>query len=196
MDNLYEELIIYEDLTKERELLNIELHSLSGKNDSESLARISEVEKLLNENNTKISRLRKEEGFTRKEAMEEVYGDEKDKHIDYKIVNRVTNFKENTCQRINTGVGKVVNTTKTVTSTIAKPFRWIRDNYHNDVKRAELQSKIDEAKAISIKLNETKKKVKVNPNIGGYVGTIALTVMGVLVLAGIIFITIGNIINK
>lgn len=143
-----------------------------------------------------ISRLRSEDGYTRKEAMEEVYGDKKDKHLDYRIVNRATKFKDNTCQRIKTTTSKIVETTKAVADTIAKPFRWLRDNYHNEVKRAELQGQIDEAKARTEAIVAARKRVKTNPNTGGYVGTIVITVMGVLVLAGIIFMGIGSLINR
>lgn len=143
-----------------------------------------------------ISRLRKEEGFTRKDAMEQVYGDKKDKHLDYRIVNRATKFKDNTCQRIKTTTGKIVGTTKAVADTIAKPFRWLRDNYHDDIKRADIEEKINILKNERIELKNARVRVKTNPNMGGYVGTVAVIVMGVLVLAGIIFMGIGSLINR
>lgn len=143
-----------------------------------------------------ISRLRKEDGFTRKDAMEQVYGDKKDKHLDYRIVNRATKFKDDTCQKIKTTTGKIVGTTKAVADTIAKPFRWLRDNYHDDIKRADIEEKINILKNERIELKNARVRVKTNPNMGGYVGTVAVIVMGVLALAGIIFMGIGSLINR
>lgn len=143
-----------------------------------------------------ISRLRSEEGYTRKDAMAEVYGDKKNKHLDYRIVNRVVTFKENTCQKIETTTGKIVNTTKAVADTIAKPFRWLRDNYHNETKRAELLASKEEIQRQIAAKENAMRRVRTNPSTGGYVGTIAITIMGVLVLSGIIFMGIGNLINR
>lgn len=143
-----------------------------------------------------ISRLKKEENRSTKEAMELVYGEKKDKHIDYRVVNRIAKFKENTCQRINTAKGKIVGTTKAVTSAIKKPFDYLRENMKNDTKRQELQAKIDEARTANRQKAAALKKIKVNPSTGGYAGTIAITVIGVLILATIIFIGIGSIINR
>lgn len=143
-----------------------------------------------------ISRLRSEEGYTRKDAMEEVYGDKKNKHLDYRIVNRVVTFKENTCQKIETTTGKIVNTTKAVADTIAKPFRWLRDNYHNETKRAELLASKEEIQRQIAAKENAMRRVRTNPSTGGYVGTIAITIMGVLVLSGIIFMGIGSLINR
>lgn len=143
-----------------------------------------------------ISRLRSEEGYTRKDAMAEVYGDKKNKHLDYRIVNRVVTFKENTCQKIETTTGKIVNTTKAVADTIAKPFRWLRDNYHNETKRAELLASKEEIQRQIAAKENAMRRVRTNPSAGGYVGTIAITIMGVLVLSGIIFMGIGSLINR
>lgn len=146
-----------------------------------------------------ISRLRKKEGYTKKEAMEEVYGKEKNKHLDYRIVNRVTKFKENTCQKIETTKGKITDTTKKVVNTITKPFKWLREDYHDDVGRTKLQEQInanrEKTDANRKQINNSKvKTLKLESS--GYVGTIVITVMGVLVLAGIIFIGVGNLINR
>lgn len=142
-----------------------------------------------------IATRRKEEGYTTKSAMEEVYGAEADKHLDYRIVNRTTKFKENTCQRINSATGKIVDTTKSVTDKIAKPFRYLRASMKNDIKRQELQRQIDEIRASSKEKSEALKRIKIN-NSSGYVGTIAITILGVIVLAGIIFMGIGSMINR
>ena len=142
-----------------------------------------------------IATKRKENGYTTKTAMEEVYGDKADKHLDYRIVNRTTKFKEDTCQRINSATGKIVDTTKSVVDKITKPFRYLRDNMKNDVKRQELQRQIDEIRASSKAKSEELKRIKIK-NSGGYVGTIAITIVGVIVLVGIIFMGIGSIINR
>lgn len=55
MDNLLEELIQYEDLIRLRENLNKELFNLSGKTSQDSIARINEIGRELNEVSSKIS---------------------------------------------------------------------------------------------------------------------------------------------
>lgn len=140
-----------------------------------------------------VTRLRKEEGYTRKSAMEEVYGEKVDKHLDYQIINRTINFKENTCHRIKES--NAFKTTKSVVEAIKKPFDYLRENVKNDVQRAELQAAIDEVRRANIQKKEALKRIKVSTN-AGYVGTVAITVIGVLALAAIIFIGIGSIINR
>lgn len=142
-----------------------------------------------------ISRLRKEENYSRKEAMEMVYGEKVDKHLDYRIVNRTAKFKENTCQRINTTKGKIVGTTKAVIDAIKKPFDYLRENMKNDTKRQELQAKIEEIRIANRQKEAALKRIKVNSN-AGYVGTVALTIISVFALAAIIFMGIGSIINR
>lgn len=142
-----------------------------------------------------ISRLRKEEGYTTKEAMETIYGEKIDKHIDYRIINRTAKFKENTCQRIKTSKGKIVSTTKAVTAAIKKPFDYLRENMQNDVKREELKSKIEEVRIANRQKQEALKRIKIKEN-GGYVVTIAVTILGVIILSTIIFLGIGSIINR
>ena len=142
-----------------------------------------------------VSRLRKEENYSRKEAMEMVYGEKVDKHLDYRIVNRTAKFKENTCQRINTARGKIVGTTKAVVGAIKKPFDYLRENMKNDTKRQELQAKIEEIRIANRQKETALKRIKVNSN-AGYVGTVALTIISVLALAAIIFVGIGSIINR
>lgn len=140
-----------------------------------------------------VTRLRKEEGYTRSSAMEEVYGEKVDKHLDYQIINRAINFKENTCHRIKES--NAFKTTKSVVEAIKKPFDYLRENVKNDVQRAELQAAIDEVRRANIQKKEALKRIKVSTN-AGYVGTVAITVIGVLALAAIIFIGIGSIINR
>ena len=140
-----------------------------------------------------VTRLRKEEGYTRRSAMEEVYGEKVDKHLDYQIINRTINFKENTCHRIKES--NAFKTTKSVVEAIKKPFDYLRENVKNDVQRAELQAVIDEVRRANIQKKEALKRIKVSTN-AGYVGTVAITVIGVLALAAIIFIGIGSIINR
>lgn len=140
-----------------------------------------------------VTRLRKEEGYTRRSAMEEVYGEKVDKHLDYQIINRAINFKENTCHRIKES--NAFKTTKSVVEAIKKPFDYLRENVKNDVQRAELQAAIDEVRRANIQKKEALKRIKVSTN-AGYVGTVAITVIGVLALAAIIFIGIGSIINR
>ncbi len=142
-----------------------------------------------------VSRLRKEENYSTKEAMEMVYGEKVDKHLDYRIVNRTAKFKENTCQKINTTKGKIVGTTKAVIDAIKKPLDYLRENMKNDIKRQELQAKIDEVRIANRQKEAVLKRIKVNSN-AGYVGTVALTIISVFALAAIIFIGIGSIINR
>lgn len=142
-----------------------------------------------------VSRLRKEENYSRKEAMEMVYGEKVDKHLDYRIVNRTAKFKENTCQKINTAKGKIVGTTKAVIDDIKKPFDYLRENMKNDIKRQELQAKIDEVRIANRQKEAALRRIKVNSN-AGYVGTVALIIISVFALAAIIFMGIGSIINR
>ena len=142
-----------------------------------------------------VSRLRKEENYSRKESMEMVYGEKVDKHLDYRIVNRTAKFKENTCQKINTAKGKIVGTTKAVIDAIKKPFDYLRENMKNDIKRQELQARIEEVRIANRQKEAALKRIKVNSN-AGYVGTVALTIISVFALAAIIFMGIGSIINR
>lgn len=142
-----------------------------------------------------ISRLRKEEGYTTKGAMETIYGEKIDKHLDYRIINRTAKFKENTCQRISSTRGKIAGTTKVVVEAIKKPFDYLRENMQNDVKREELKSKIEEVRIANRQKQEVLKRIKIKEN-GGYVGTIAVTILGVIILSAIIFLGIGSIINR
>ena len=142
-----------------------------------------------------ISRLRKEEGYTTKGAMETIYGEKIDKHLDYRIINRTAKFKENTCQRISSTRGKIAGTTKVVVEAIKKPFDYLRENMQNDVKREELKSKIEEVRIANRQKQEALKRIKIKEN-GGYVGTIAVTILGVIILSAIIFLGIGSIINR
>lgn len=128
-------------------------------------------------------------------VMKEVYGTKVENHLDYRIINRTTNFKENTCQRIKTAKGKITETSINVVNAIKKPFDYLRENMKNDVKRSELQGKIEEIRIANRQKEEALKRIKINSN-AGYVGTITITIIGVFALAAIIFIGIGSIINR
>ena len=65
----------------------------------------------------------------------------------------------------------------------------------NDIKRQELQAKIDEVRIANRQKEAALRRIKVNSN-AGYVGTVALTIISVFVLAAIIFMGIGSIINR
>ena len=56
MDNLLEEIKKYEDLKNNNESLNIELVSLLGKNDPDSISRINEIGSQLNKINTSLQK--------------------------------------------------------------------------------------------------------------------------------------------
>lgn len=197
MDNLLEELNTLKNKNKE----------VPKKKDLVTITKIENKEKELTPKEKFEAKLeeiygkdtivlpKKEEDYTTKTAMEEVYGDKANKHLDYRIVNRTARFKENTCQRINSATGKIVDTTKSIADKITKPFRYLRDNMKNDVKRQELQKQIDEIRASSRVKKETLTRIKIKDS-SGYVGTVAITIMGVIVLAGIIFMGIGSIINR
>lgn len=148
------------------------------------------------EDKKQISRLTKEEKMSKKDAMEQVYEEKKDKHLDYKIVNRWTNFKEGTCQKIETRKGQIIDIGKDVVKTIKKPFDYLRNNYRNDEKREELIKATNELRLQKNKNVSQRKKIKVNPDIGGYIGTTIIVVMGFLLLAGAIFMTVGSLVNK
>lgn len=116
--------------------------------------------------------------------------------LEYRIINRKVNFNSNSCQRINSENSEIVATEKGVVDEIKKPFDYLRENMQNDVKREELKSKIEEVRKANREKTAALKRIKTNPNIGGYVGTIAITIIGILILATIIFIGIGSIINR
>lgn len=154
----------------------------------------NDVKKYLSEKKEIIGQ--KKEGKTTKEAMEHVYGENKDKHLDYRIVNRVTNFKENTCQRISSVAGKIGSVSKNVCDAIAKPFRYLRDNVRDNVKREALQNQINRIR----EENLAKKRVLTNPELaksrGGYVGSIALISVSIIILSVIIFLGIGSLLGR
>ena len=135
---------------------------------------------------------KKSEGKTTKEAMEEVYGDNKINHLDYRIVNRVANFKENTCQKIKTTSRNICKVSNYVCDTIAKPFEYLRENARDDIKRSELKAKIEEVR----KQNMAKKKVLTTSNRAGYIGTTVLLTISVLILSIIIFLGIKGILGR
>lgn len=132
-------------------------------------------------------------GESVKETMEREYGSNKDKHLDYRIVNRAVNFKNNTVQRVSSMAGKLVDTSKKVVEAIKKPFQMLRDSRRDMSKRAELEEEIRKAK------EATKAKTRVlkggSPS-AGYIATGAIIVIGVLILATIIFFTVGSIVNR
>lgn len=128
-------------------------------------------------------------------AMEEVYASSKEEHLDYRIVNRTVNFKENTCQRISNTWGSISRLPKTVLARIKMPFTLLRESTQNEVEREMLIQKIEETKEMIAKRKETLTRVKVKEN-SGYIVTGILAVVGTILLAGIIFTIIGNVIIK
>lgn len=128
-------------------------------------------------------------------AMEEVYASSKEEHLDYRIVNRTVNFKENTCQRISNTWGSISRLPKTMLARIKMPFNLLRESTQNEVEREMLIQKIEETKEIIAKRKETLTRVKVKEN-SGYIVTGILAVVGTILLAGIIFTIIGNVIIK
>ena len=72
---------------------------------------------------------------------------------------------------------------------------YLRENMKNDIKRQELQARIEEVRIANRQKEAALKRIKVNSN-AGYVGTVALTIISVFALAAIIFMGIGSIINR
>jgi len=144
----------------------------------------------------KMIRELKKVGITTREAMEVVYGENKDKHLDYRIVNRIANFRDNTCQRVNSMKSKIVTVSKSVRDTIAKPFVYLRDNIRDNVRREELQSEITRIR----QENLAKKRTLTNPDVSksrrGYVGSVALITVSIIILSIIIFIGIGSLLER
>lgn len=138
----------------------------------------------------------KKDGKTRKEAMEQVYGENKEKHLDYRIVNRAVEFKKDTCQRISSITGKIGSVSKSVCDAIAKPFRYLRENVRDNARREELQNQINRIRTENL----SKKRVLINPELAksrsGYVGSVALITASVLILSIIIFLGIADILGR
>lgn len=115
----------------------------------------------------------------------------------YEVVNRVTDFKDNTCQRINSAKGKIVSTTKSIAGKIKEPFDKLRAEMHSDTTRQELAAAVAQVREANQHKQEELsgiQRVKRNPN-AGYVMTGVLLVVGIIVLAVVIFTCVGNIIN-
>ena len=140
-----------------------------------------------------IRKIKEEKGL--KVAMEEVYGKNKDKYLDYQIVNRYTNFKESTCNRINSAKGKITNVAKSVRDTIAKPFNYLRENIRDNVKRSELQGQISIIRQRNLEKKRTLKNANIS-NSSGYVVSAALITVSVVILSILIFTIIGKLLSN
>ncbi len=130
-------------------------------------------------------------------AMEEVYGTNKEKHLDYQIVNRTINIKEGVCQQINTAKTKIVEVSKKVVDKIKEPFDKLRNSAHDEVRREELQREIERIKEENRLKQEAMHKIKVRvPNNSGYVAMGALIILSTIITSAIIFIVIGNMLGR
>lgn len=113
---------------------------------------------------------------------------------EYTIVNRVVRFKEDTCQRIDEREGNILSTSKDVIGKISGPFIDLSNSMQNDVPRNKLQDEIEKIKAKNLaKKRELKKRE--DQSSGGYIAMGALIVVSTILVAGFIFVTIGNLLR-
>lgn len=130
-----------------------------------------------------------------KNSMERVYGDKKDEHLDYRIINRTANFKENTCHRIEEATTKIATVSKSFIDKIKAPFVRLRDAMANDVERQRLIEEIKKVEQENREKIEAYKRIRVKQN-SGYVAFGSLLVVSTLALAAVIFTIIGTLLNR
>lgn len=133
-------------------------------------------------------------GIKVQEAMEEVYGDSRNKHLDYVIVNRAVRFNENVCLRVNEARNSIINVNKSVIDKISRPFRMLRENMQNDIQRKELEEEIEKVRRENLNKSNELKKIRIKEN-SGYVAMGILTLLGTLLMAALIFAVIGNLLR-
>lgn len=139
----------------------------------------------------KIIETKKEDGLL--SSMEKVYGDKKNKHLDYLIVNRYAKFKENSCQK--SGKTSIIaSVTKNVCDNLAKPFNYLRENARDNVKRSELQEQINIIRQKNLEKKRTLKSTNTSNN-GGYVISASLITVSIAILSVLIFTIIGKLLN-
>lgn len=134
------------------------------------------------------------DGSTLKEAMEKVYGEEKEIHKDYIIVNRTANFNKNICQKVNTTKGNISKVSKKVVDAIKKPFDSLREKMHDDVERKVLEKEISILKQEALKKKEELKRIKIKSE-SGYIAMGTIIVVGILALGTLIFAIINNMLR-
>ena len=130
---------------------------------------------------------RKENGGL-KSSMEKVYGDEKEKHLDYRIVNRVANFKKDTCIRIDETKGKIADVNRSFIRGLKAPFDKMRETLQNDAKRNELKAMIEEVKIENRRKAAYIRSKTIESN--GYILSTLLISSGIILLIVFIYMSI------
>lgn len=126
-----------------------------------------------------------------KSSMENVYGENKEKYLDYRIINRTVNFNKNMCQKINETKGNITNVSKKIIDKLKEPFDKLKESMRNDVQRKELGSEIQRIKQEKLLKKEELKRIKIKSD-SGYVAMGTLVVVGIIALSTIIFTIIQN----
>lgn len=156
----------------------------------------SEFKKFLSDKEKIISNVKS--GGNIKDSMEKVYGEDKENHLDYRIVNRTVKFKNDTCQRIDETKGNIAKFGKSVIDKIKEPLDRLKEIMHNDVERKDLERQIEIVKHdILMKKNELK-RIKIKESIktnGGYIAMSTLMIVGTISVAVIIFTIIGSLLR-
>ena len=139
--------------------------------------------------------LEKSKNVGLQKAMEEVYGESKGKHLDYRIVNKAVRFKNNMCYRVNERKSKICEISRQAIDKIKEPFDRLKYNMKADITREELEREI-----ALIKIENAVKKQQLfktkTKKMGGYVASGTLAVLLTIIIATIVFVLVGNIVNK
>lgn len=152
----------------------------------------NEIRKSLSTKGEIISNMKS--GSNLQESMEKVYGEEKEEHMDYIIVNRTVNFNKNMCQRVNTVKGNITKVSKKVIDTIKIPFDYLRESMYDDIKRAKLDEEIQKIKQEKLNKKEELKRIKIKSE-SGYIAMGTLIIVGIVALSAIIFTIVNNILG-
>jgi len=113
----------------------------------------------------------------------------------YQIINRVANFKEDTCQRVSSIWGQIGKTTKDTISKLKAPFDKLRESDKVVISRKELEYMVKVVIEENKRLQEENKRLVLAKQSGGYIVTTTLVIIGTLILSAIIFVVVGSILG-
>lgn len=156
----------------------------------------SELKKFLNEKERLVTNVKYSGSI--KESMEKIYGEDKDSHLDYRIVNRAVKFKDNTCQKIDETKGNIAKVSKSVIDKIKEPFDRLKENMKNDIERKNLEKEIAIVKQdILMKKDELRriKRMETVRTNSGYIAMSGLIIVGTILVAVAIFTMINGLLR-
>lgn len=129
-----------------------------------------------------------------KDTMENTRDDDKEKHLNYRIVNRSVKFNENGCQRINETSGNISKVSKAVVDRIKELFDILKEKTKNDIEGKELEKQIAMVKREILRRKEELKRIKIKSN-SGYIAIGSILVITIILLSVTIFTIVGTLLR-